>query len=141
MRFPMKELTVNASLKNLPVIIGFINETLSSLNCSKADSIQLSIVIDEIFGNIVFHSQLQESETVTVMLDVEEDPLCIVISFIDNGKPFDPLKTQDPDVSLPAKKRKIGGLGLFIIKNTMDSVTYERRDNKNVLTIRKLLSV
>lgn len=71
-------------------------------------------------------------------VDVEEDPLCIIISFIDQGTPFNPLTKEMPDTTgMKARERPIGGLGLFMVKQTMDGVAYAYEDGKNILTIRK----
>ena len=72
-------------------------------------------------------------------VDVSEEPIQVKITFIDHGKPYDPLAKEDPDVTLSADQREIGGLGIFLVKNTMDDVAYEYKDGKNILTIRKNL--
>ena len=68
---------------------------------------------------------------------MEEDPMAVIITFIDHGKPYDPLAGKDPDVSLGADEREIGGLGVFLVKKTMDEITYEYKDGHNILRIRK----
>jgi anti-sigma regulatory factor (Ser/Thr protein kinase) len=72
-----------------------------------------------------------------VRVEVERDPLAVVVTFIDNGKPYDPLAADDPDTTLSAEARKEGGLGVFLVKKTMDDVNYEYRDGKNILRIKK----
>ena len=64
-------------------------------------------------------------------------PISVIITFIDRGVPYDPLKKDDPDVTLSAEERAIGGLGIFMVKKTMDEITYEYRDGQNILRIRK----
>ena len=61
----------------------------------------------------------------------------MTLTFIDNGKPYDPLKKADPDITLPANERPIGGLGIFMVKKTMDDVNYEYADGKNILRLKK----
>ena len=73
----------------------------------------------------------------TVRIEVGGDPLTVSITFIDGGKPYDPLAKTDPDVTLAAEERNIGGLGIFITKKYMDDVVYEYRNGKNVLTLKK----
>nr|WP_316619144.1 ATP-binding protein [uncultured Ruminococcus sp.] len=73
-------------------------------------------------------------------IELLKDPLSDEITFIDNGKQYDPLAKPDPDITLSAKQRKKGGLGIFMVKNSMDDVRYEYRDGKNILTIKKNLN-
>ena len=72
-----------------------------------------------------------------IVLSISDQPPMVDITFIDNGVPYDPLKRADPDVSLPAEQRGIGGLGIFIVKKSMDDVKYEYRDGHNILTLKK----
>ena len=73
----------------------------------------------------------------TVRVETEADPTTAVITFIDSGTPFDPLQKADPDVTLDAEEREIGGLGIFLVKKSMDEITYEYKDGHNILRIRK----
>ncbi len=73
----------------------------------------------------------------TLQTDVTGNPPVISITFIDRGMPYNPLDRKAPDITLKAKERRIGGLGIFIIKKTMDEISYEYRDGSNRLTIRK----
>lgn len=61
----------------------------------------------------------------------------MIITFIDNGVPFDPLKADDPDITLSAQERQIGGLGIYMVKQSMDEISYEYRNGQNILTIKK----
>ena len=70
-------------------------------------------------------------------MEVTENPLSVVITFIDGGVPYDPLATEDPDTTLSAEERDIGGLGIFMVKKSMDEITYRYEGGKNVLSIRK----
>ena len=135
----MKELTMSADRKNIPAVIEFVNQELDALGCSLKAEAQIDIAIDEIYSNIVKYGYEEEGGEVTVSFDVLEDPLVMTLSFLDQGKPFNPLESKDPDTTLSAKERKIGGLGIFMVKKTMDDIRYEYRDGKNILTIRKTL--
>lgn len=132
-----KEITVDATLKNIPEVTEFVNEKLESLNCPLKAQMQIDIAIDELFGNISNYAYSPDVGPATVRVEVEEDPVAVIITFIDGGRQFDPLSRKDPDVTLPAAKRRIGGLGLFLVRKTMDEITYEYRDGKNILKIRK----
>ena len=98
---------------------------------------QIDIAIDELFGNIVHYAYNPEVGPVTVRVEVTEDPLAVSITFIDNGVPYDPLAKTDPDVTLSAEEREIGGLGIFMVKKSMDEISYEYRSGQNILTIKK----
>ena len=100
---------------------------------------QIDIAIDELYSNIANYGYDGENGRVLVRLETEIRPRAVTISFIDEGRPFNPLEREDPDVSLSARERKIGGLGIFMVKKSMDDVRYEYRDGKNILTIRKTL--
>ena len=73
-------------------------------------------------------------------VEIQEDPLAAIITFIDSGMPYDPLARPDPDVTLPAEEREIGGLGIYMVKKSMDNISYEYKDGKNILTIKKYLN-
>ena len=134
----MREMTVEATMDQIGPVTAFVNEQLTQLGCSNRIRIQIDVAIDEIFGNIVRYAYGQGTGPATVCVDVEESPLSVVIMFIDQGVPFDPLAHEKPDTTkLPAKERPIGGLGLFMVKNTMDDIAYDYQDGKNILTIRK----
>lgn len=133
----MASMTVEATIENVPAVTDFVNEELEKLDCPPKAQTQIDIAIDELFGNIAMYAYTPETGPATVCVDVEEDPLSVIITFIDNGVPFDPLSTEDPDVSLPIEQRKIGGLGVFLVKKIMDDVSYEYREGRNILRIKK----
>ena len=125
--------------KNSPLIIDFVNRELESLGCSRKTEAQIDIAIDELYSNIANYGYEEDDGQVTVTLDTDTVPRTVTISFTDEGKPFNPLERADPDVTLSAKDRKIGGLGIYMVKKSMDDVSYEYKDGKNILTIRKTL--
>ena len=133
----MEEMTVQATVDNVEVITDFVNKQLDALHCPIPVKIQIDIAIDELFSNIVNYAYSPEEGPVTVRMDVADEPHSVIITFIDHGKPYNPLITAAPDTTLAAKQRHIGGLGVFMVKNTMDDVAYEYRDGMNILTIRK----
>lgn len=133
----MKELTIAAAVENIQAVTDFVNEQLETIGCPMKAQIQIDIAIDELFGNIAHYAYNPEVGPATVRVEVEEDPLAVRISFIDNGMPYDPLARADPDVTLSAEERGIGGLGIYMVKKSMDNVSYEYRDGQNVLRIKK----
>ena len=135
----MKELTIAATVENIEVVTDFVNQQLEALNCPMKAQMQIDIAIDELFSNIARYSYNPEVGQATVRVEVVEDPLAVTITFIDNGVPYDPLAKADPDVTLSAEEREIGGLGIYMVKKTMDDITYEYKDGHNILSIKKCI--
>ena len=135
----MKELTISATVENIETVTDFVNEQLENYNCPMKAQMQIDIAIDELFGNIAHYAYNPEIGQATVRVEVVEDPLSVVITFIDNGVPYDPLKRADPDTTLSADERDIGGLGIYMVKKSMDEITYEYKDGQNILKIKKAL--
>lgn len=135
----MKELTIDATTDNIPVVTDFVNEQLEEHGCSIKSQMQIDIAIDELFGNIAQYAYEQNVGSATVRVEILEEPLSVVITFIDNGVPYDPLKKNDPDTTLSAEEREIGGLGIYMVKKSMDGVEYEYKDGQNILKITKNL--
>ena len=133
----MKELTVEAKTANIEAVTDFVNEQLEALDCPIKAQMQIDIAIDELFGNIAHYAYNPEIGKATVRVEVIEDPLAVTITFIDNGVPYDPLAKADPDTTLSAEEREIGGLGIYMVKKSMDDITYEYKDGQNILTIKK----
>ena len=133
----MKELTVEAKTTNIEAVTDFVNEQLEALDCPMKAQMQIDIAIDELFGNIAHYAYNPEIGKATVRVEVIEDPLAVTITFIDNGVPYDPLAKADPDTTLSAEERDIGGLGIYMVKKSMDDITYEYKDGHNILKIKK----
>ena len=133
----MKELTLPATIENIETVIDFVNGQLEEIKCPLKAQMQIDIAIDELFGNIAHYAYNPETGPATVRVEVTEDPIAVVITFIDRGVPYDPLKKEDPDITLSAVERAIGGLGIFMVKKTMDEISYEYKDGKNILRIKK----
>jgi len=135
----MRELTIAATVENIGVVTDFVDEQLEALDCPIKAQMQINIAIDELFGNIAHYAYHPKTGDATVRVEVIQEPLSVVITFIDQGVPFDPLKNEDPDTGLSAEERDIGGLGIFMVKKSMDEISYVYRDGKNILSIRKQL--
>ena len=133
----MKELTLPATIENIETVIDCVNGQLEEIKCPLKAQMQIDIAIDELFGNIAHDAYNPETGPATVRVEVTEDPIAVVITFIDRGVPYDPLKKEDPDITLSAEERAIGGLGIFMVKKTMDEISYEYKDGKNILRIKK----
>lgn len=136
----MNEITLAATVGNIEVVTDFINEQLEAADCPMKTQIQIDIAADEIFGNIAHYAYTPGMGDATVRIEIEENPQSAVITFIDSGVPYNPLTQTEPDVTLSAEEREIGGLGIFMVKKTMDDLTYEYKNGMNILKIRKNFS-
>ena len=133
----MKELKIEATPQNLDSVIQFVDEQLDEYGCGMKQQMAIDLAVEELFVNIAHYAYNPETGYASVLVDVIKDPLSVEITFIDNGKPYDPLAKSDPDTSLPVEDRLIGGMGIFLVKKSMDLVNYEYKDGKNILTIKK----
>lgn len=88
----MKELNISATVENIPVVTAFVDEQLEALNCPLKAQMQIDIAIDELFGNIAQYAYNPDIGSATVRVEVSEDPLAVIITFIDGGIPYNPLK-------------------------------------------------
>lgn len=135
----MKELTLDATIQNILVVTKFVNDELEKMNCPEETMAEIDIAIDEVFGNIASYAYSEGVGKVTVCLEVEEDNIA-VITFIDSGKEYNPLEREDPNIMLSAQEREIGGLGIYIVKQSMDDVSYEYKDGNNILKIKRRMN-
>ena len=135
----MKDITVAATLENLEVVQNFVSEELENQGCSMKVMMQIEIAVEEIYVNIVHYAYNPEVGEATIRCEVTDNPMQVIIQFLDSGMPFDPLAKEDADITLSAEERDIGGLGIFMVKQSMDEVNYEYIDGRNVLTIKKVL--
>jgi len=153
----MKELFIEAKLQKLDTVQEFISEELESYDCPMKTQTQIAIAVEEIFVNIARYAydkdawasgqacsptpqgerSAKEAGSVTIRITVGDN---ITIEFEDWGKPFNPLEKAVPDITTKAEEREIGGMGIYMVKNIMDSVEYRREGNKNILLIKKVVA-
>ena len=136
----MNKLTVPAKIENLQKVMDFLGDQLDSVDYVMKARLQLELSIEEAYVNIVNYAYELEEGEVIICCNVDESPLKVTMQFIDYGKPYNPLKNQDPDISLNAEENEIGGLGIFLIKKNVDDISYKYHDGKNILTIQKKLN-
>lgn len=132
-------ITVPASIDQLENVQNFVTEHLERYDCSMKAMMQIEIAVEEIFVNIANYAYCPEAGEATVCCEVEKEPLKVVIQFLDYGKPFNPLDKKDADITQEALLRREGGLGILMVKKSMDSVRYSHEDGKNILTISKIM--
>ena len=136
----MKSITVEAKIENVDKVTEFVNEVLEEKECPLKVHMQLDVAIDEIFGNIAYYAYGKGSGNATIQIEMEDNPPKITLTFIDQGIPYNQLESKDPDITLDIEDREIGGLGIFLVKKTMDELSYEYVDGQNILTMKKELA-
>lgn len=132
-------LEIEADTKLIHKVYEYIEKKMDGLQCSSKCLMDISVAVEEIFVNIANYSYVPEKGMATVNAELNKERNLLSISFSDSGKPFNPLEKADPDITLSAEERNIGGLGIFMTKQMMDEVMYEYKDGLNILTMRKKL--
>ena len=128
---------LNAETARLDEVLEFIDEQLEQADCPLKTQMQIDVAVEEVFVNVAHYAYHPEIGAVEIRVEITDNPKTAVITFSDSGRPFNPLDKPDPDITLSAEERGIGGLGIFMVKNTMDDVRYEFVDGHNCLTITK----
>ena len=131
----MMERRFKAADSELYNAIGFVEEELEKHECPMKVTMQVTVAVEEIFVNIAHYAYGEDEGDMTLGVEVTDSD--VVICFADRGIPFDPLARPDPDVTLSAQERRIGGLGIYMVKKTMDEVQYRYEGGQNILTMRK----
>ena len=135
----MNELTLEAKVDNLNLVMAFVDAYLESLDCPVRTQMQIDVAVEEVFVNVASYAYTPDTGEVNIRIEMEQDPRAVAITFEDRGIPYDPLAKKDPDITLSAEERQIGGLGIYMVKKSMDDMQYRYEDGKNILTIRKQL--
>ena len=133
----MKEITIPAAIGNIAGAVDFVNEALEAVEAGIKAQTQIDVAMDEILSNVALYAYPGGAGEVTVRFDFDPATRVVEITFTDHGIPYNPMEKTDPDVTLPAEERMVGGLGIFLVKKTMDAMDYENRDGMNILRIRK----
>lgn len=133
----MEKITVEAVVENLQQVIDFATEHLEARDCPMKTVMQMELVIEEIFVNIASYAYNPETGSATFCMEFEENPATVLMTFIDRGKPYNPLAKEDPDTSLDIDERNVGGLGIFLVKKNVDEISYKYEDGKNILFMKK----
>ena len=135
----MTNQTFPAKTEALPDILGFVEETLDGYGCPMKIQMAVCVAIEEVFVNIAHYAYGNGAGDMNLGIGFDEEARAITFRMTDKGVPFDPLKKPDPDITRSAEEREIGGLGIFITKKTMDSVTYAYENGENILTMMKTI--
>ena len=133
----MKEKIFSANKDALPEVMAFTEECLESFECPMKSSMAICVAVEEIFVNIASYAYGEGTGEATLSFGFDENERLMTLIVSDEGIPFNPLERDEPDITLSVAERDIGGLGIFITKKTMDSVTYKNENGKNILTMIK----
>ena len=134
---PMMRKTFPAKTDALEEVLGFVEDTLEESECSLKDLTAICVAMEEVFVNVANYAYGEGSGDVTLEIGFNESTRVVTFRVTDQGVPFDPLQKPDPDITLSLEERQIGGLGIFIVKKTMDAVYYDYKKGKNILTMIK----
>lgn len=128
-----------AEIDALDDVLVYVEEMLESFDCPMLAQTTICVAIEEVFVNVAHYAYEGGQGEVELGIDFDENDCTVTFRMADKGIAFDPLKKEDPDITLSAEEREIGGLGIFITKKAMDSVTYAYEDGENILTMVKKL--
>ena len=135
----MQDITLQASDDTLYTVLDAIEAHLCKNGCPDAVKTQVLISVEEIYVNIAHYAYGGDKGEATVQMEVTQNPRICRVVFKDRGIPYNPLEKEDPDISLSAGEREIGGLGIYMVKQCMDKITYRYEDGYNILAIEKHL--
>ena len=133
----MTQKTFPAQVDALSDVLGFVDQMLDACDCPMKIQTAVCVAIEEVFVNVASYAYGEGEGDMTLGIGFDEESREITFRMSDRGIPFDPLQKADPDITLSAEEREIGGLGIFITKKTMDSVTYAYENGENILTMVK----
>lgn len=133
----MNTKTFPARVEVLPDVMGFVEDILGELGCSVKNQSEVCVALEEIFVNIARYAYGGGEGDVNLSVAFEKESRTVTFLVADTGVPFNPLKNLEPDITLSAEERDIGGLGIFITKKVMDQITYAYNNGKNILTMSK----
>ncbi|MBQ4515132.1 MAG: ATP-binding protein [Anaerolineaceae bacterium] len=133
-RFVLK---IPAEIEKLDDVLLFVDTQLESVDCPLKTQMQLDVVVEELFVNIAHYAYEGKSGDAIISMLFNKETSEVEIEFKDSGIAFDPLAKADPDVTLSAEDRQIGGLGIFMVKKNVDFIDYRRENDQNILVIRK----
>ena len=133
-----KTINLCNDISEVPRLYDFVRDACASAGLDDASTFGVNLAVEEAVVNVMDYAYpLGQKGTITVEATADGQHLTFVIS--DEGKPFDPTAAEEPDTSLPAQERDIGGLGIFLVRHYMDSVSYMRKDGQNILHLSKKL--
>ena len=134
-----RNITLTNDVQEVPKLSAFVDEVCEEMGFEATDTMQMNLAIEEAVVNVMNYAYLPGTQG-DIDIVAQADDLCLKFTISDSGTPFDPTARPEADTTLSAEERPIGGLGIYLVRQLMDSINYERIDNKNVLTLRKKLT-
>ena len=131
-----KEIIIKNEIAELERVAVFVKEVSQLLSLDSETTMNLNLALEEVVSNVILYAYPQKMGE-NIIIKASSDDNILVFTITDKGDEFDPTKVEDVDITLAAEDREIGGLGIFIVKNIMNEVTYQRLDGKNILTLKK----
>ena len=131
-----KEIIIKNEIAELERVAVFVEEVSQLLSLDSETTMNLNLALEEVVSNVILYAYPQKMGE-NIIIKASSDDNILVVTITDKGDEFDPTKVEDADITLAAEDREIGGLGIFIVKNIMNEVTYQRLDGKNILTLKK----
>lgn len=138
-RCAVEQLIIPAEAKRLDEVLSFVDAVLNTYDCPADTQVLIDIAVEEIYVNIANYAYHPEIGCATITCRVESEPLKVIIEFSDEGIKYNPLEREDPNLELAADEREIGGLGIYMVKTSMDNVSYRYENGNNIFTIEKKL--
>ena len=133
-----KSFVIENQIEELTSLSGKIDDLAEEWKLSQALAMNMNLVIEEAVSNIIFYAFKDKGKhEIGISVSLNNNQLTIKVT--DDGTPFNPLVQKQPDITLPAEERPVGGLGIFLISQMMDKVHYARQKNQNILTLNKSL--
>lgn len=135
----MRSIVVKAINENITQVNDFLHDSLAAFHVAPDIMMEIELAVEEIYVNIASYAYNPNIGKAEIRCGISENPLAICIEFLDDGVPYNPLNLAEPDITLSAEERSVGGLGIFFVKQLMDEIEYKFEDNKNILTIKKTI--
>ena len=133
-----KQIILQNDIQQVPLLAQFVDEACETAGLNMATSMKLNLAIEEAVVNVMNYAYPQGTiGDINIEVQVDNNQLEFIIS--DSGTPFDPTTKAEVDTTLSAEERPIGGLGIHLVRNIMDSINYERANGKNILALIKKL--
>lgn len=134
-----KTITVDATMEQLDTVIGWVEAYLTDCACPMKLSMKILVCVEELYVNVVNYAYGSQTGSCTMELaQIQDAEACeVMLQIRDSGTPFNPFEREDPDITLSADEREIGGLGIYMVKNIMDTVSYEYKQQENIVTMKK----
>lgn len=135
-----KEISIVAIMQNSDLVVDFITDILDSIDCKVLIKNQILITVEELYANVAKYAYAGRIGMVTIRCALIPERQLMIIQFADAGKPFNPLLHDEPDIKAGLRERKVGGLGIFIAKKSVDKIMYHHKEGKNIVTLVKKIA-